>query len=139
MRPFAIGTLSEQTGVKIPTIRFYESIGLLPAPERTQTNRRTYDESTVRRLRFIRNARELGFEVEAIRSLLDLADNPGKPREEVDAAARDHLADIDDRIARLTRLRSEVQVLADPRPSGQAGGRLLQALSDHDLSHHETC
>jgi DNA-binding transcriptional MerR regulator len=53
MRSFAIGVLSERTGVKVPTIRFYETIGLLPAPERTQTNRRTYDEDTVRRLRFI--------------------------------------------------------------------------------------
>ncbi len=132
MRPFAIGVLSERTGVKVPTIRFYESIGLLPAPERTQTNRRTYDEDTVRRLRFIRHARELGFEVDAIRTLLDLAAHPERRCAEADVVARRHLADIDDRIERLTGLRAEVQAMLDQCTGGQVREcRVIEVLANH--------
>ncbi|NJO54658.1 MAG: MerR family transcriptional regulator, partial [Bacteroidales bacterium] len=70
MRSMSIGELSRQTGVKVPTIRFYEEIGLLPPPPRTASNRRVYGTDAVQRLSFIRHARELGFEVEAIRALL---------------------------------------------------------------------
>ena len=69
-KALAIGDLARQTGVKVPTIRYYEDIGLLPAAPRTESNRRQYDGRAVRRLKFIRHARELGFEVEAIRELL---------------------------------------------------------------------
>ncbi|MEL6064617.1 MULTISPECIES: MerR family transcriptional regulator [unclassified Methylobacterium] len=132
MRSFAIGVLSERTGVKVPTIRFYESIGLLPAPERTQTNRRTYDEETVKRLRFIRHARELGFEVEAIRALLDLAAHPERPCADADVVARQQLADIDDRIERLTGLRAEIQAMLDRCTGGQVREcRIIEVLADH--------
>ncbi len=76
MKTFAIGELSRQAAVKVPTIRFYEERGLLPRAARTEGNRRTYDPADVRRLRFIRHARELGFEIEDIRALLDLAEQP---------------------------------------------------------------
>lgn len=133
MRSFAIGTLSERTGVKVPTIRFYESIGLLPDPERTQTNRRTYDEAAVRRLRFIKHARELGFEVDAVRTLLDLAAHPEEPCSEVDVVARRHLADIDSRIARLTNLRSEVQAMLDLCDGGPVREcRVIEALANYE-------
>jgi DNA-binding transcriptional MerR regulator len=135
MRSFAIGVLSELTGVKIPTIRFYESIGLLPAPERTQTNRRTYDAETVRRLSFIRRARELGFEMEAIRTLLDLAANPGQPCPETENLARRQLVDIDGRIAQLTRLRMEIDALLDRLTLGQGRGcGIVEALADYEGS-----
>ena len=102
----------------MPTVRFYEERGLLPKPERTEGNRRTYGEADVRRLRFIRHARELGFEIEDIRALLDLAGHPDRPCGEADAIARKHLADIDDRIARLTGLRQEVQAMVDQCSGG---------------------
>ncbi|WP_264048520.1 MerR family transcriptional regulator [Methylobacterium flocculans] len=127
-KTFAIGTLSEKAGVKVPTIRYYEINGLLPAAVRTDTNRRTYDEATVRRLRFIRHARDLGFDVEAIRSMLDLADRGDGPRGEDDVIARRHLAAIDSRLARLSALRIEVQAVADRGP----GGRIVEALADAD-------
>jgi len=138
MRSFAIGVLSERTGVKIPTIRFYESIGLLPAPERTQTNRRTYDDDTVLRLRFIRHARQLGFEVETIRTLLDLAAHPERPCAEADLVARSHLDDIDDRIARLTGLRTEVAAMLDRCNGGRVRDcRIIEVLADHGECLHE--
>ncbi len=69
-RAFSIGVFSRETGVKVTTIRFYEQIGLLPSPSRTDSNGRTYGPDDLKWLRFIRHARELGFEVDAIRQLL---------------------------------------------------------------------
>ena len=71
--------------MKVPTIRYYEQIGLLPAPPRTEGNRRTFDPGDLRRLAFIRHARELGFEIDAIRTLLTLQDDPHQPCATADA------------------------------------------------------
>ncbi|MFX8672475.1 MerR family transcriptional regulator, partial [Acinetobacter baumannii] len=71
MQDVAIGEAARQSGVKVPTIRYYEQIGLLPAPPRSEGNRRLYGTADLRRLAFIRHARELGFEVGSIRTLLD--------------------------------------------------------------------
>jgi DNA-binding transcriptional MerR regulator len=62
-----IGVAATRSGVKVPTIRYYEEIGLLTAPPRTKSNRRRYDPARLRRLVFIRHARQLGFEIDAIR------------------------------------------------------------------------
>ena len=75
MPALTIGSLARAADVKIPTIRFYEQIGLLPEPERSESDRRLYGDAAVRRLSFIRHARQLGFSVEAIRSLLALTDD----------------------------------------------------------------
>jgi len=73
-----IGIACARTAVKVPTIRYYEQIGLLPKPPRAKNNRRLYGAADLRRLVFIRRARELGFEVETIRALLALHDNPNQ-------------------------------------------------------------
>ena len=83
-----IGEAARRSGVKVPTIRYYEQIGLLPAPPRTESNRRLYDARDLRRLAFIRHARELGFEVDAIRALLALQDNPNQSCAAADMIAR---------------------------------------------------
>lgn len=67
-----IGKLGEAAGVKVPTIRYYEQIGLLPEPDRSAGNQRLYGQSALDRLAFIRHARELGFPLDAIRDLLSL-------------------------------------------------------------------
>jgi len=137
MKPLTIGALSELAGVKVPTIRYYEGIGLLPVAERTDGNRRTYDDATVSRLTFIRHARELGFEVESIRTLLDLADQPDRSCAETAVIARRHLADIDDRLARLTVLRTEVQAVIEQCARGSvAPCRIIEVLAGHD-GHRE--
>ena len=134
-RALAIGSLARQTGVKIPTIRYYEQIGLLPDAPRTTSNRRQYDQRAVRRLRFIRHARELGFEVEAIRELLDLAEQPQRSCAKVDALARAHLQAITSRIDRLVALRAEVEHMIRACTKGRiAKCRIIDA-----LSHHEHC
>jgi DNA-binding transcriptional MerR regulator len=136
--PLTIGTLAKQTGVKIPTIRYYESIGLLPEAPRTDSNRRTYDGRSVRRLRFIRHARELGFEVEAIRQLLAMADDPGQPCREADLLARTHLAEIESRIARLEALRDEVRRMVEGCAQDQVRScHVIEVLADHAHCLHD--
>jgi Cu(I)-responsive transcriptional regulator len=133
MKALSIGEVSRRTAVKVPTIRFYEERGLLPKAGRTEGNRRTYGEADVRRLRFVRHARELGFEVDDIKALLDLAGQPDRPCDEADAIARKHLADIDDRIARLTGLRQEVHAMVEQCSGGHVREcRIIEVLADHD-------
>ena len=77
-RPDTIGALSKATGVKVTTIRYYESIGLLPEPARSGSGQRVYDASGFERLEFIRHARDLGFSVETIRDLIALQTDPSE-------------------------------------------------------------
>lgn len=108
MKPITIGELSKATGTKIPTIRFYESVGILPEVPRTASNRRLYDEKAVQKLRFVRHARELGFELNAIRVLLKMQEHPEASCEQADDLARVQLADVQMRIERLTAMRDEL-------------------------------
>ena len=108
-----IGDLSRETGVKIPTIRYYESIRLLPAPPRTAGNRRVYDRAHLDRLNFIRQARELGFSIEAITALIQLAGHPDQPCVDADRIAREHLTDVQRKIAQLQALESELTHLIE--------------------------
>lgn len=104
-----IGKLSAATGVKIPTIRYYEQIGLLAEPERSEGNQRLYGAKHRDRLTFIRHARDLGFPLDSIRELLSLADEPDQPCAAADAIARRQLAAVELRILRLTALRGELE------------------------------
>lgn len=132
-----IGDLAKQSGVKIPTIRYYESIGLLPEPARSEGNRRLYPPEAVRRLRFIRHARELGFEIGAIRRLAQMAQNPGEPCCEADRLARERLSEIEDKIARLAAQRDElVRMIGDCAHGRVADCRVIDVLDDHAKCLH---
>jgi len=85
-----IGQLSKETHCKVPTIRYYEEIGLLPAPSRTSGNQRRYGAEHVIRLGFIQHCRELGFRQKAIRDLLALTTHPDQSCEAVSEIARAH-------------------------------------------------
>ena len=89
----SIGEAARESGVKVSTIRYYEDIGLLAAAPRTQSNRRRYDHDAVQRLSFIRHARELGFDVAAIRTLITMQHHPSQSCERADAIAAEQLAD----------------------------------------------
>ncbi len=99
----AIGELSRRTGCNIETIRYYERIGMMPAPPR-RGRYRSYDSGHVARLGFVRRARELGFTLEHIRALLDLAASDEAPCAEVRDLAAAHLKDVKSRIADLRRM-----------------------------------
>jgi DNA-binding transcriptional MerR regulator len=131
---FSIGELSRRARVKVPTIRYYEGIGLLAAPPRSEGRQRRYGEDDAKRLNFIRHARELGFEVDAIRELLDMSGQPDRSCEEADRIARHHLDEVDRRIARLTALRAELTRMIRECGHGRVGEcRVIQVLADHDL------
>lgn len=133
---FSIGELSRRTDVKVPTIRFYEQIGLLPAPPRTEGAQRRYDASHASRLNFIRHSRELGFEMDAIRELLDMSTQPDRSCGEVDALARRHIAEIDRRISHLTSLRAELQHTVEECGRGRiCECRVIETLADGSHRH----
>jgi DNA-binding transcriptional MerR regulator len=129
---FSIGTAAEKSGVKVPTIRYYEEIGMLPAPMRTTSNRRLYGASDVQRLAFIRHARELGFELDAIRTLLDLQDNPAQPCASADAIAKARLTEVQRRIASLKALEAELKHMVAGCAHGRVEScRVIEVLADH--------
>jgi len=109
-RNFPIGALSTATGVNIETIRYYERIGLMPAPPRTQGGQRVYDVHHLRRLTFIRRSRELGFSLDQIRALLGLAGTHELTCADVKDLAEQHITDIRRKIKDLKRLE---RILAD--------------------------
>lgn len=104
-----IGEAAKRAGVVVPTIRYYEQVGLMSQVPRTASNRRTYAESDVQRLRFIRHARELGFDIEAVRQLLALASLPEEPCEDADDIARARLAEVERKIDHLVALQQELK------------------------------
>ncbi len=131
---YSIGQLSQRTGVKVPTIRYYEQIGIIDEPGRSAGNQRRYGDADLDRLTFVRHARDLGLPLEAIRELVALGEHPEKSCAEADRIAAEQLAGVRQRIARLQRLEAELQRIA----SGCANGTVrecyvLQSLANHDL------
>jgi MerR family mercuric resistance operon transcriptional regulator len=104
IRGLTIGKLAVLSGVNLETIRYYERIGLMPAPDRTEGGHRVYVEAHRRRLTFIRRGRDLGFGIEAIRGLLDLAEPGHRSCDDVQTIAAAHLADVRAKLADLVRL-----------------------------------
>lgn len=128
----SIGKLGTAAGVKVPTIRYYEQIGLLPRPGRSAGNQRLYDPAMLQRLRFIRHARDLGFPLDAIRDLLRLADHPEYSCADADAIARAQLTATRARIERLRALEGELQRMLSHCDHGTiADCRVIEVLGDH--------
>ncbi|MCD1636718.1 helix-turn-helix domain-containing protein [Martelella mediterranea] len=128
----SIGELSRRTGVKVPTIRYYEQVGLLKKPERTEGKQRRYGSEALERLTFVRHARDLGFSLEAIRDLLLLSGHPERPCADVDRMAAIQLAAVQDKIDRLKRLETELARIATCC-KGETVGEcyVLRSLADH--------
>jgi DNA-binding transcriptional MerR regulator len=134
---FPIGEAARRSGVKAPTIRYYEQIGLLPPPSRSEGNRRYYGDIDLRRLAFIRHARELGFEIEAIRALLALQDDPYQTCATADAIAKARLTEVEQRIRSLQALKVELEAMVEGCSHGRvAGCRVIEALADHGKCTH---
>ncbi len=128
---FTIGRLSGEAGVNIETIRYYERIGLLPAPPRTTSGRRLYDRTSVQRLGFVRRARELGFSIDEIRALLAMAGG-GERCKDVRALTVRHLDDVRAKIADLQRLeRTLSKAAALCRGAKSAPCPIIEALASN--------
>ena len=130
---FSIGEISKRTKVKVPTIRYYEEMGLLEAPERTAGNQRRYTNEGLERLSFIRHARDLGFEIEAIRELIELQSSEEQDCSHVDGIARRHLTGVRNRIEQLRSLENELERMLDQCRGGKIDQcAILESLADHD-------
>lgn len=134
---FSIGELSKRTGVKIPTIRYYEQMGLIDAPERSVGNQRRYTSQGLRRLSFIRHSRDLGFSIEDIRGLLELSQHPEKPCHDAHNIAVQHLKDVQSRIAKLRRLERELKRISKCDAGHIADCAVIETLADHGLCETE--
>lgn len=133
-----IGEAARQSGVKVPTIRYYEQIGLLPAPHRQDNNRRLFEPADLRWLAFIRHSRELGFDIEAIRTLVSLQDNPQQSCDTADIIAKSRLAEVEQRLRSLTALKAELELMIDGCKHGHiAECRVIEVLADHGECSHE--
>ncbi|MBF0307180.1 MAG: Cu(I)-responsive transcriptional regulator [Alphaproteobacteria bacterium] len=100
-----IGAAAAKSGVPAKTIRYYESIGLIPAADRTQGGYRSYTERDVDTLRFVQRARSLGFSVKAVGNLLALWQDRGRASGEVKNVALRHVAEIERKIVELESIR----------------------------------
>lgn len=107
-----IGMLSKQTGCKVETIRYYERERLMPDPPRTDGGHRVYAQEHLKRLRFIRRSRELGFTLDEVRDLLQIVDGDHYTCAEVNALTLDHLADVRGKLADLKKLETVLKELA---------------------------
>jgi DNA-binding transcriptional MerR regulator len=126
-----IGQLSQRTGVKVVTIRYYEGLKLMPAPPRTQANYRVYDRQQLCRLRFIRRCRDLGFTLGQIRELLNLWTQAATECSGVDRITDEHLKEIESKVDDLRRLAAELRRVKNCCPGKRliANCRILEALS----------
>lgn len=133
-RDLTIGRVAKAAGCKVQTVRYYEQIGLIPAPRRSSGNHRVYEDAAIHRLTFIRHARELGFPLQAIRDLISLSDDPNQPCDAADAIAKSQLCEAERRIRRLHALRQELERMIEQCRGGRiADCRVLEVLSDHNL------
>ena len=111
-----IGALAKQANVNIDTVRYYERQGLLPAPQRLMSGYRQYETGDVTRLRFVRRAKALGFTLIEIRELLTLSSHREDDMAGMKAAAIEKLADVEDKLTELTRIRDGLKALVASCP-----------------------
>ena len=132
MASLSIGKLAEVASTKVQTIRYYEEIGLITPSARSEGGHRLYEPEDVKRLKFIRHARELGFNIEEIRELLHLSDTPDTSCAAVDAIARSHLEQVELRLKKLQALRRELKRMVDECSHGHVSEcRVIEVLKDH--------
>ena len=129
-----IGELAKRSGVGIDTVRFYDRQGLLPKARRLASGYRVYDPGDVKRLRFVRRAKALGFTLEEIRDLLALSDHRDDDMAALKGLATEKLADVQAKLAELNRIREglETLVVACPGHGALAQCPILNALSEDE-------
>ncbi|MBI3452481.1 MAG: MerR family transcriptional regulator [Rhodospirillales bacterium] len=130
MADMTIGRLAEIAGVGVETVRFYERKGLIDCPRRPQRGFRIYPDSAVGRIRFIRQAQDLGFTLREIDELLSLRADPATDCAKVWKQATIKLADVGDKIARLQRIKGALEELiaACPRRGALRACSIMEAL-----------
>jgi DNA-binding transcriptional MerR regulator len=130
----SIGLVARRTGASVPTIRYYEEIGLLPPAARTHSGQRSYGEAAVRRLAFIRRCRDFGFSIEQVRELVDLVDQPERPCTEARDIAARHLAALRGKLAELQALEANLAAFVCSCETECAGGPVADCAILEDLA-----
>ena len=131
---FSIGKMAARTGVKVPTIRYYEEIGLLTVPGRNSGNHRRYEQADLERLSFIKHARDLGLGINAIHDLLRLHSHPDQSCTEAHAIADTHLADVRTKLKKLRKLEKELKrITTHVHDDSTKDCAVIQTLADHRL------
>ncbi|EDP64809.1 probable transcriptional regulator [alpha proteobacterium BAL199] len=128
----SIGQVAQIAGCNVRTVRYYEQVGLLKPPVRSGGNQRQYTVAEVKRLMFIRHARELEFPLDTIRDLLALSDQPNQSCETVTTVARAQLNKVERRLKRLTALKRELESMVRQCAGGAMSDcRIVEALADY--------
>lgn len=128
LEKYTIGALSKESGVNLETIRYYEKINLLNKPSRSVNGYRHYDESAIKRLRFVRRGRELGFGIAEIKTLLELADHPEHPCKEADQLAQAHLTEVETKIKDLQAMQEVLTKIVACQSHTAEHCRLIETL-----------
>ena len=123
MEGLTIGKLARECGVGVETIRFYERKGLIEQPEQPASGYRKYPAETGARVKFIRNAKELGFSLREIGELLSLAETSKMSRKRMQSRTEAKIVEIDEKIAGLLRLKEELSGLVKVCRSGKRACR----------------
>lgn len=135
---YSIGQLSKLTDCKIPTIRYYEDIQLLPTVLRTSGNQRRYTKKHLMILKFIRHARQLGFDLNAIKQLKHLSECDAHELHAADDIAQHHLYEIEQRINKLQLLQTELKTMLQHCQRGDVHRcSVLDVLANHELCEDE--
>ncbi|MGQ3050817.1 MAG: MerR family transcriptional regulator [Roseateles sp.] len=130
----SIGLVARRTGATVPTVRYYEDIGLLPPAARTEAGQRSYDEATIRRLVFIRRCRDFGFSIEQVRELVGLVDEPDRPCAEVRDIAVAHLAQVRQKLEELKALEVGLNAFVCSCNTACSGGPAVDCTILEDLA-----
>lgn len=129
----SIGDIAKLTGCTVPTIRYYEEIGLLPPADRTGSNQRQYGQAAVRRLTFIRRCRDFGFSIDQVRELVSLTDEPDRPCIEVRDIASVHLLQVRRKLGELQALEASLAAFVTSCNTACAGGAAVDCTILEDL------
>ncbi|HEY8068653.1 MAG TPA: helix-turn-helix domain-containing protein [Burkholderiales bacterium] len=135
--PVRIGELSEQTGCSVPTIRYYEEIGLIPPARRRSSGHRVYDASAARQLGFVRRCRDFGFTLEQIRLLASLSRDPRRDCAEARDLAQEHLKGVRAKMLELMALERTLARFIDACDQTCAGGCAPDCTLFRDLAPPE--
>lgn len=137
--PLTIGALAARADCNVPTIRYYEEIGLLPRPSRRPGGHRSYKDSDLKRLTFIRRCRDFQFPIEQIRELVDLIENPTRDCNEAKNLAETHLAVVRKKLVELRALENSLSQFAESCSALCAGGPARDCVILEDLSTPTNC
>jgi MerR family mercuric resistance operon transcriptional regulator len=140
MERCTIGQAAKRAGINLETIRYYEREGVLPKPPRTESGYRMLSDHAIQRLRFVRQAQELGFSLKEIEELLALQVKPGVSCADIRAKAKAKIADVDEKIRNLEAIRNALLEMA-ATCSGRgpvSGCSILQLLNDGETQWRRT-